>query len=566
MTESVQKWMERNRPPRVKITYDVETDGAIEKRELPFMVAVLADLSGDRSDDAPVSDYKQRTMLDIDRDNFNDVMAAVRATVNLATVKRTLPKATPDDADTLNGVIHFASLDDFTPLAIARAVPALNLWLEQRNQRVQAGLPTADIDDVLGAQLREILRAPNFQAMEATWRSLHGLVANSETSTMLRLRVFNATFKELRDDLVKAVAYDQSHLFKLVYEAEFGTYGGLPYSLLVGGYEVGPSAEDMVFLHQMADLAVAAHAPFIAAASASLFGLENYRDLPRPRDLHKIFEGSDLIAWNEFRDSDASRYVSLVLPHVLLRLPYGQKNCSTQGLDFEEWVGDATPAPKPEDLLWGNAVYAMAQRITTAFSLYQWPAAICGIEGGGRVEGLPLFRYQSDALALTLLCPTETPITDRRQIELNALGFIPLCHCKDSGQAAFMGGQSTQRPRLYFSDSTNANAEFAAKLPYLLAASRWVHYIKVIMRNKVGSFMTRGTVEDYLNAWISQYVLLDEQATQEAKACYPLSQAKVVVSDDPGAPGSYNVTVFVLPHFQLAELTEPMRLVVRLPA
>ncbi len=565
MVESVQKWLERNRPPHVKITYDVETGRAIEQRELPFMVAVLADLSGDRSDALPLPDYQQRTFVDIDRDNFNDVMAAARATVSLSAIQRTLPKVTPDDADTLGGMLHIASLDDFSPLAIVQAVPALNLLLQQRRQQDQSGLPTSDIDAALSTQLRAILHAPNFQALEATWRGLQGLVFNTQSNALLRLRVLNVSLEELRHDLEKAVAFDQSHLFKLIYEAEFGTYGGVPYSVVVGDFEVSGSAQDMAFMQQMAELAAVAHAPFIAAASPSLFGLESFLDLSKPRDLRKIFEGSDLVAWSEFRDSEASRYVSLVLPHVLLRLPYGKIGYPVDGLSFEELALDVATAPESGDLLWGNAVYALAQRITNSFSHYQWPAAIRGLEGGGLVENLPIYRYRSEIGAPVLLCPTETPITDRRQSELSALGFIPLCHCKETGKAAFMSVSSSHRPRRYVSEDESANAMMAARLPYLLAASRFAHYIKVIMRSKMGSFMTRGNVEAYLNEWISNYVLLDDNAPPDAKASYPLSQAKVVVTDTPGAPGSYDAVVFLRPHFQLEELTTSIRLVIGLP-
>ena len=565
MSESVQKWLERNRPPCVKITYDVETGGAIEKRELPFIVGILANLSGDRSDAVAQPCYSQRTMMNIDRDNFNDVMATAQAMVSLDMVQRTLPKESSDDADTLGGVLHFTSLDDFTPLAVARAVPALNRLIEQRAQRVQGGQPSTDIDALLGSQLRAILHARNFQALEATWRGLHGLVVNTETNTLLQLRVFNATQDEVHDDLEKAVAFDQSHLFKLIYEAEFGTYGGLPYSLLVGGYEVGRSAQAISFLQNMAELAAAAHAPFITAASASLFGFDSFRDLPKPRDLSKIFESSDMIGWNVFRNSESSRYVSLVLPHVLLRLPYGKDSGPTEGLDFDELGGDPPSAPRPEHLLWGNAVYALAQRITNAFSHYQWTAAIRGMEGGGRVEGLPLYGYPNEAGAQTLLCPTEVPISDQREKELGDLGFISLCHVKGTGVAAFFNAQTASLPKAYMSDEANANTRLSALLPYMLAACRFAHYIKVIMRNKIGSCLTRGNVEAYLNGWISNYVLLDENASQEAKASYPLSQAKIVVSDIPGSPGAYRAVVFLRPHFQLEELSTSMRLVVHLP-
>jgi type VI secretion system protein ImpC len=333
----------------------------------------------------------------------------------------------------------------------------------------------------------------------------------------------------------------------------------------VGDYEIDHSGGNLEFLEKISEITAAAHAPFITSASAALFELESFRDLTKPRDLQKIFELTDLIRWNAFRDSEDSRYVALVLPHVLLRLPYGKDSAPVEGMNFEETTGDSSSAPNPDDFLWGNAAYMLATRITSAFSRYNWTAAIRGVEGGGLVENLPLYSYKSASGSDELFCPTELSITDRREKELNELGFISLCHDKCKGQAAFFGDQTSNQPKRYFSDSANANAKISSQLPYMLAASRFAHYIKMIMRNKIGSFLTRDNVEAYLNDWIANYVLLDENASQDVKASYPLSQAKVVVSDIPGSPGVYNAVVFLRPHFQLEELTTSMRLVVALP-
>ena len=423
----------------------------------------------------------------------------------------------------------------------------------------------AEIDHALSRQVSAILHAKNFQDVEATWRGLHYLVSNTETSTKLKLRVFNATIAELLKDMEDAVEQDQSKLFKMIYEDEYGTYGGKPYSLLIGGYETTRSNQDLQFLNNMAKVAAAAHAPYITAASNALFDLKSFADLAKPRDLAKIFESVDLAGWQEFRLSEDSRYVTLVLPHVLLRLPYGPHGQVVEGMDFKETVHGSNGLPDRSNFLWGNAAYMLAQRITHAFSLYNWTAAIRGVEGGGLVENLPLYTYQGDSGSEQLFCPTEVDITDRREKELNDLGFISLCHCKGFGQAAFFGGQTTSLPKRYNTDSANENAKTSALLPYMLAASRFAHYIKVIMRAKVGSFMTRANVESYLNTWIAQYVLLDENASQDAKASYPLSQARVVVTDVPGEVGSYKAVVFLRPHFQLEELTTSIRLVANLP-
>jgi len=835
MGQSVQKWLERNRPPRVKITYDVETGGAIEKRELPFVVGLFADLTGDRSESAPIADYAARTMQSIDRDSFSDVMEHSLPSVDLKEVKRTLPKNESTDPDKLSGVITFKSLDDFSPLAVVKAVPELRTMYRQRvnlrmiqaklessadlakigarllalgadgknarapyyvlttprkgdstaalnqltvfsvqfasgadeatkadlakaygivgdsaasdarkfiglfaatdtiqNRRVaydkltalkaapppnddaktlqenanrlleiidkpveepgaarqqyedawraalvwvgqqcidsidptmttdaisgvvlggtqrqvhqhvansrwfsinmlmalkgsessdtvcadiQAVLACLDgtgpqdddqrqkfiaplgtfaatvlsdldapgesarkplnatlaidltisnIDSSLSDQVREILHAKNFQALEATWRGLHYLVSHAETGKLLKLNVFNATKAELFDDMDKAVDKDQSKLFKMIYEACYGTLGGEPYSILVGGYEIGRSAQEIEFLTKISEIAAGAHAPFIAAASPEIFGMNRYDELAKPRDLEKIFESVDLVGFQEFRESEDSRYVTLVLPHVLMRLPYGAKSMPVDGFAFEEHSNAAVH----EDFLWGNAAYFLAERITNAFSVYSWTAAIRGVEGGGLVEGLPLYTYPiypTNADVQALFCPTEVSITDRREKELTDLGFIALCNTKGAGTAVFFGGQTLNQPKAYINDDATANAKLSALLPYMLAASRFAHYIKVIMRDKIGSFLTRANVESFLNSWIIQYVLLDESAPQSSKAAYPLSQAKVVVTDVPGSPGSYNAVVFLRPHFQLEELTTSIRLVANLP-
>ncbi|MBB3228063.1 type VI secretion system protein ImpC [Luteibacter sp. Sphag1AF] len=421
------------------------------------------------------------------------------------------------------------------------------------------------VDLQIGVQLDGILHSKSFQSLEATWRGLFYVVSRSETGRLLKLRVFNASMDDLRKELEKAVEFDQSGVFKMIYEAEFGTYGGSPYSLLVGGYEFDHSPNHMSLLNNLTKVAASAHAPFIAAAAPGLFGLDSFDKLARPRDLGQLFESPEMAEWVEFRNSEDSRYVALALPHVLLRLPYGKDSRPAEGLHYEETVNN-DDGPDHDAFLWGNAAWALAERITHAFALYHWTAAIRGVEGGGMVDGLPVYTYRDSADLVNMICPTEVSITDRREKELNDLGFIALCNCKGTGQAAFFGGQTTNLPRQYISDEANANAKLSAMLPYILAASRFAHYIKVIMRKKIGAFLTRGNIEAYLNSWISQYVLLDDNASQEVKASYPLRAAQVTVTEVPGSPGSYKATVFIKPHFQLEELTTSIRLVADLPA
>jgi type VI secretion system protein ImpC len=419
----------------------------------------------------------------------------------------------------------------------------------------------AEIDDLLSAQINEILHHEEFQKLEGSWRGLSYLVFNTETSTRLKLRLLNITKAELLKDLEKAVEFDQSALFKKVYEEEYGTFGGFPYSCLIGDFEFGRHPQDIALLEKVSNVAAAAHAPFIASASPRMFDLDSFTELGVPRDLSKIFESAELIKWRSFRASEDSRYVSLCLPRVLLRLPYGPDTVPVEGLSFVE----DTDGRDHGKYLWGNPAYILGQRITSAFALYGWTAAIRGVEGGGKVEGLPAHTFRTDDGDIALKCPTELAITDRREKELNDLGFITLVHCKNTDYAAFFGGQTTNKPKVYNLAAANANAWISSMLPYILSASRFAHYIKSIMRDKVGSFMTRENVQVYLNTWIMMYVLGKDDAGQSLKAQYPLREARIDVTDIPGRPGSYNAVVFLRPHFQLEELTASIRLVAELP-
>ena len=767
---SIQHKLTRIRPPRVKITYDVETGGALERRELPFIVGILADLSGTTS---PEDDsLRGRKFVDIDRGNFDDVMAAIEPAV---TVRYTRPKgagshAQPDgsaESETSKQKLRFLKMEDFQPRAIVEQVDelkelytdrialrdlqarlesddevqdfvrkglanddtgvkfreelkkayatfhtkrdeaqkaesaardasevardkrsaankaaaeaeaevgnaALKLSAEQARTAANAAQRDANrlqetaknlagelnkmklspldalaqktgdpnfkvpaqfmglasvhvhgliatvehriqdlveaaakgprqpvtqyfdqvvsqIDASLFESLSSILRDPSLQALEASWRGLHYLVSNTETGQSLKLRLLNATPKAIREDLEHAVEFDQSRLFKLIYEIEFGTYGGNPYSCLVADMYFDRDAESIDLLKRLAQVAAAAHAPLVAAADPKMFGLPSFDTLGKPRDLSQIFEGAELIEWRDFRELEESRYVTLTMPRFLLRLPHGSRPDPT--FPFRESVleedeptnglqpGEAPVGAKPELVdepprgilqakrcLWGNSAYLLAQRITNAFALYGWTAAIRGAEGGGLVESLPTYVYKTLSGDTTQVCPTEVAITDRREKELNDLGFVALCHCKGTNRAAFFGGQSVNRPKKYISDAANSNARLSALLPHMLAASRFAHYVKVIMRDKVGAFTTRAAVQDYLTNWLSQYILLDDAAPQDVKASYPLRAAQIAVVSVPGQPGVYKAILFLKPHFQLEELTTSIRLVAELPA
>ncbi len=711
MSDSIQHKLSRVRPPRVQITYDVETGGALEKKEIPFIVGIIAPLSGKSKKSTPPMGEKK--MVQIDRDNFNKVLDSITPRVAFE-----VPDTLAKNPGLLAISVEFNHIDHFDPIAVVKRIPKLNqLYLERSRLRdflakldgneplstlllgiltddarkkaivgviskaqkaldearalpdekerdeailavfepqlnsdkdndiktlVDKGqmiledsqkpyvlelvaefvsqliekpdlLPAADAseevkkninvggiitrrigqkDKLISRQLNYVIHHDDFQQMEASWRGLHFLVMHTETNNKLKLKLLNASYDELYKDLDKAVEFDQSALFRLIYEDEYGTYGGDPYSVLVGDFQLGRTAKDIKFLEMISGVAAAAHAPFISSAWAKLFDMEDYGNLFKPRDLSKIFESAELIQWRAFREKEDSRYVTLALPKVMLRLPYHHENNPVEGIYFDEdmaineyqlndkeelvigtetdedgIVSDKTiKQVDARKVLWGNPAYILAQRITNAYSLFGWTAAIRGVEGGGLVEGLPAYTFETEEGDIALSCPTQVSITDRREKELNDLGFMAICHCKGTNKAAFFGGQSTNKPKMYLTDSATANARISSMLPYIMAASRFAHYIKVIMREKIGSFMTRQNVENYLNTWIAQYVLLDDTPPQHIKAKYPLREARIQVTDIPGKPGAYRATVFLRPHFQLEELTTSIRLVAELPS
>ena len=419
----------------------------------------------------------------------------------------------------------------------------------------------AQLDHLISIQLAEVMHHPDFQKLEATWRGLQYLIKNSECTPMLKIRVLNVSKKELGRDLQRATEFDQSAIFKKVYEEEYGVFGGEPFAALLGDYEFGKSFEDLELLDNMSHVAASAHAPFLTAANANLLSLDTFTNLGQPRDLGKIFDTTEYAKWKGFRQSEDSRYVGMCVPHILMRVPYGKDTRTIEAFNYEEGV-DGSDHSK---YLWGNAAYALASRLTNAFSRYGWCAAIRGVEGGGLVEGLPTHAFRTDDGDVALKCPTEIAITDRREKELADLGFIPLVHCKGTDYAAFFSVQSAQKPRIYDQESANANARLSAQLPYLFAVSRFAHYLKSMMRDKIGSFMSRSECESFLNRWIQKYVAPSDDAGPQIKAQCPLREARIDVVDVPGKPGAYRAVAFMRPHFQLDELSVSLRLVADLP-
>lgn len=426
----------------------------------------------------------------------------------------------------------------------------------------------AEIDRKMSAQLNAILHHEKFTKLEGSWRGLHHLVMNSETGTSLKIRVMNVTKRELNRDLTKAVEFDQSQLFKKIYENEFGTPGGEPYGALIGDYEWVNHPDDIESLRLISNVAAAGFAPFISAAGAGMFGFEDWTELTKPRDLAKIFDTAEYTKWRGFRDTEDARFVSLTMPRVLARVPYGAATKPVEEFGYEEAPADAAGAAQAlnhRNYCWMNAAYAMGVRMTTSFAESGFCVAIRGAEGGGKVENLPTHLFQSDDGDMDGKCPTEIAITDRREFELSNLGFLPLCHYKNTDYAVFFGAQTVQKPKKYDRPDATANAAISARLPYIMATSRFAHFLKVMARDKIGSFMEANDCEKWLNRWITNYISDNPDAGPETKAKYPLRDAKVEVKEIPGKPGSYNAVAYLRPWLQMEELTTSMRMVARIP-
>ncbi|HST74623.1 MAG TPA: type VI secretion system contractile sheath large subunit [Acetobacteraceae bacterium] len=424
------------------------------------------------------------------------------------------------------------------------------------------------IDRKMSEQLNQIMHHEKFTKLEGAWRGLHYLVMNSETGTSLKLRMLNVSKRDLNRDLTKAVEFDQSQLFKKIYENEFGTPGGEPYGALIGDYQWSNHPDDVETLRLISNVAAAGFCPFVSAAAPELFGFGDYTELPRSRDLAKIFESAEYMKWRSFRDSEDSRFVSLVCPRVIARLPYGAATKPIDEFAYEEAPFDAAGAAKSmnhHDYCWMNAAYVMGTRMTDSFAKTGFCVTIRGAEGGGKVEGLPMHVFQSDDGDQDSQCPTEIGITDRREFELSNLGFLPLSHYKNTDYAVFFGGQTVQKPKKYDRPEATANAAISARLPYIMATGRFAHYLKVMARDKIGSLMEASDCEVWLNRWISNYTNSNEKAGVESKMRYPLRESKVEVKEIPGKPGSYNAVAYLRPWLQMEELTTSMRLVARIP-
>lgn len=439
-------------------------------------------------------------------------------------------------------------------------------WNKSLTVTINAAIEAIDI--ALSKQLAAIMQNKKFNKLEGSWRGLHHVVMNSETSSQLKIRVLNVSKKEVQKDLEKAVEFDQSQTFKKIYESEFGIAGGEPYAALIGDYEFSSHPDDVDLLANISNVAAAGFCPFIASTAPQMFGFDSFQELSKPRDLEKIFDSAEYTKWRGFRDSEDSRFVTLTMPRVLARLPYGENTKPIEAFNFEEGTVDADGRhrqSKHEHYCWMNASYAMGVTLAKSFAEYGWCTSIRGAEGGGKVEGLPSHTFVSDDGDVDAQCPTEIGITDRREAELSKLGFLPLCHYKNTDYAVFFGAQTTQKPKKFDDPDATANCEISARLPYIMATARIAHHLKIMGRDKIGSFIEATEAEEWLNKWINNYVNNSSDASAEMKARYPLREARIEVKEVPGQPGSYSAIAHLQPWLQMEELTTSLRLVAKIP-
>jgi len=487
------------------------------------------------------------------------------------TVTQGAAAAAPAELSEFESLLNkeFKARDEQKQSAVQTAVRTLAQQALASTQLISADVTrtisamVAEIDRKLSEQINHILHHEDFKALEGTWRGLHHLVNNTETDETLKIRVINLSKKDLKKTLKKfeGTAWDQSPLFKKLYEDEFGSPGGQPYGALMGDYSFDHSPEDVKLLGNMAQIASAMHAPFIAGAAPTILGMDSWQELSNPRDLTKIFQSPEYAAWRSLRESEDARYLGLAMPRFLSRLPYGAKTVPLDEFAFEE----DTAGADHNKYTWSNAAYAMATNMTRAFKLYGWCARIRGTESGGMVEGLPVHSFPTDDGGVDMKCPTEIAITDRREAELAKSGFMPLSHYKNTDYAVFMGAQSLQKPAVYDDPDATANANLSARLPYLMATCRFAHYLKCMVRDKIGSFKEREDMEAWLNKWISQYCC-DSKSAEDVKARFPLAEARVEVQEVKGNPGYYTSKFWLRPHYQPEGLTVSLRLVSKLPS
>lgn len=638
MSESIQKKLLKVKPPRVKITYDIETEGAFIAKELPVVLGIIGDYSGMRDENIPFTAYKEREFIYINGENFNSVLKSLRPRVLIELLEYQTDK-TPENK-TIELV--FETFEDFEPLSIINKVEFLKTLYEEKRKLSELRLKTEinslihdfvekiindsgfkdtiktealakdgkdindlienthccsleqkpymcdlllnyinilekstdsktfvdlynnyviNVDKILSYYLNCILHNKNFQKLEGSWRGLVYVLQNSIITDNMKIRLFNASVDELFSDLTKAMEFDQSILFKKVYEAEYGTFGGTPYTSMMLDFSVSRNSRDITLLRKITEVMAAAHCPLFVGVSPSLFGLKTFGKLNEAYSINTIFDNIDLAEYKSFREIDDAKYANLILPRIISRVPYNTDLVSIGGLNFIENVSGIND----DDYTWMNAAYAYVTQIANAYAMYGWFTTIVGVENGGKVDNLPLYIYKNLSGESVAKCPTEVAITDRREQELSNLGFITLCNAKNENYAVFFGSNNAFKPPLYISDNANANGDLSSRTPYMLNVSRVAHYLKVMMRDKIGSFMTANGVKRFLCSWLAQYTLLDDEAPTYLKAEYPIREFSVTVNDIPGKPGQYKSIVLIRPHNELQSIEISLRLVAQMP-
>lgn len=661
MSESIQKKLLKVRAPRVKITYDLETEGASIAKELPVILGIIGDYSGMRDENKPLTGYKDRNFIYLNISNFNDVLKSLRPrllitvpvykddniiNVNTKPTVTSTTETTPVVATIENKTIEliFETFEDFNPLALVNKIDFLKTIYDEKKKLSELRLKIEinslvndfiekittdsafkdtiktqattkdgkDINDLIEAThccsieqkpymcdllinyinileklttynyktfadlynnylitidktisyyLNSILHNENFQKLEGSWRGLVYLLQNSIITDNMKIKIFNASVDELFSDLTKAMEFDQSALFRKVYETEYGTFGGNPYTSMMFDFSVSRNSRDITLLRKMTEVMAAAHCPLFVGVSPSLFGLKNFSKLNEAYSISTIFDNVELAEYRSFREMDDAKYATLLLPRVISRLPYNTDLVSIEGLNFIETVSGMDD----NEYTWMNAAYTYICQIANAYAMYGWFTTIVGVENGGKVDNLPLYIYKNANGESIGKCPTEVAITDRREKELSDLGFIALCNAKDENYAVFFGSNNAFKSPLFTRDHANANGNLSSRTPYMLNMSRIAHYLKCMMRDKVGSFMTADGVKKFLCKWLAQYTLLDDKAPTHFKAEYPIREFSVKVDDIPGKPGEYKTVVLLRPHNQLQSIEISLRLVAQMP-
>lgn len=610
MSESFQSKLPRK--PRVHIEYEVHTGGATQKKELPFVLGIIADLTGARKEG--FIDYSERHFINLDTDTINDILCAMEPMV-------VIPIRLKEEE--MEITIEFKHIKDFSPINIIKNVPILNEIFIQRSklnelqirisnnkklkEKISNGLNgdsnsiiadlnffdqkqkdytkslidnflfilkeskltdkditeliqkmILNIDKEFQSILDSILHNKNFQRLEGSWNGIFHILRNLPINQQFKIKVLNANIQELKQDLNDAIDFDQSQLFKWLYESEYGTYGGTPYTTLLIDYYIEKVQEDFQFLIKISQIAACAHMPTVLSIGPSIFDVDSIEKIYNINNISKIFESSDMISFSNFRETDDARYVAFVCPRFMGRIPYGKDNPVLE-INYTEKIENH------DSFSWTNAGYAYVERIGQSFLETNWFSSIIGPENGGKVENLPVYTYRAKNGELKLKCPTEIAITDRKEAELSRNGIISLCHHSNSNYAAFFSGQSLNKPSRYTTVEANMNAELSSRFQCILITSRFAHYIKCMIRDQIGSFTDKNELKIYLNNWIMGYVLLNENAPNDIKARFPLKNALVEVIEDPSSPGKYKTIIFIQPHFQLDELTVFLRLVGTIP-